>query len=125
MTAAPGKVHEGGLPVRLFLRSWLCRQLDQINAKLGEIMSALTDLQTATGNLAAEITTFLNDIAAQVSGGVSATDAEAIVTAFTLRLRDAVDLDTVRHELLAAVDGAVQPAHASVWLRAGELRGPG
>jgi hypothetical protein len=44
-------------------------------------------------------------------------DAEAIVTAFTLRLRDAVDLDTVRHELLAAVDGAVQPAHASVWIR--------
>ena len=44
-------------------------------------------------------------------------DAEAIVTAFTLRLRDAVDLDTVRHELLTAVDGAVQPAHASVWIR--------
>jgi hypothetical protein len=44
-------------------------------------------------------------------------DAEAIVTAFTMRLRDAVDLDTVRHELLTAVDGAVQPAHASVWIR--------
>ena len=44
-------------------------------------------------------------------------DAEAIVAAFTLRLRDAVDLDTVRGELLLAVDGAVQPAHASVWLR--------
>ena len=44
-------------------------------------------------------------------------DAEAIVAAFTLRLRDAVDLDTVRHELLAAVDGAVQPTHASVWIR--------
>ena len=44
-------------------------------------------------------------------------NAEAIVAAFTLRLRDAVDLDTVRHELLAAVDGAVQPAHASVWIR--------
>jgi hypothetical protein len=44
-------------------------------------------------------------------------DAEAIVTAFTLRLRDAVDLDTIRGELLRAVDGAVQPAHASVWLR--------
>jgi hypothetical protein len=44
-------------------------------------------------------------------------DAEAIVAAFTVRLRDAVDLDTVRHELLAAVDGAVQPAHASVWIR--------
>ena len=44
-------------------------------------------------------------------------DADAIVAAFTLRLRDAVDLDTVRHELLAAVDGAVNPAHASVWIR--------
>ena len=31
-------------------------------------------------------------------------DAEAIVAAFTLRLRDAVDLDTVRGELLLAVD---------------------
>ncbi len=44
-------------------------------------------------------------------------DAEAIVTAFTMRLRDAVDLDTVRGELLQAVNGAVQPAHASVWIR--------
>jgi hypothetical protein len=44
-------------------------------------------------------------------------DAEAIVTAFTLRLRDAVDLDTVRRELLAAVDSAIQPAHPSVWIR--------
>jgi hypothetical protein len=44
-------------------------------------------------------------------------DAEAIVTAFTLRLRDAVDLDTVRAELLLAVDRAVEPTHASVWLK--------
>ena len=44
-------------------------------------------------------------------------DAEAIVAAFTPRLRDAVDLDTVRSELLLAVDGAVQPAHASLWIR--------
>ncbi len=44
-------------------------------------------------------------------------DAEAIVVAFTMRLRDAVDLDTVRSELLVAVDGAVQPAHASLWIR--------
>lgn len=44
-------------------------------------------------------------------------DAEAIVAAFTLRLRDAVDLDTVSQELLSAVDGAVKPAHASVWIR--------
>jgi hypothetical protein len=44
-------------------------------------------------------------------------DAEAIVAAFTMRLRDAVDLDAVRGELLQAVNGAVQPAHASVWIR--------
>jgi hypothetical protein len=44
-------------------------------------------------------------------------DADAIVAAFTSRLRDAVDLDTVRGELLEAVTRAVQPAHASVWIR--------
>jgi hypothetical protein len=44
-------------------------------------------------------------------------DADAIVATFTLGLRDAVDLDTIRQELLRAVDGAVQPAHASVWFR--------
>jgi hypothetical protein len=44
-------------------------------------------------------------------------DAETIVAAFTLRLRDAVDLDTVRFELLDAVGRAVEPVHASVWLR--------
>lgn len=44
-------------------------------------------------------------------------DAEAIVAAFTTRLRDAIDLDTVRGELLLAVDRAVEPAHASLWIR--------
>jgi hypothetical protein len=52
-------------------------------------------------------------------------DAEAIVTAFTLRLRDAVDLDTVRSELLAAVEGAVQPTCASVWIRPAAPRSSG
>jgi MFS family permease len=42
-------------------------------------------------------------------------DAELTVAAFATRLRDAVDLDTVRAELLGVVDGAVQPAHLSVW----------
>jgi hypothetical protein len=49
-------------------------------------------------------------------------DAEAIVTAFTLRLRDAVDLDTVRGELLLAVDRAVEPKHASLWIRPADRR---
>jgi hypothetical protein len=48
-------------------------------------------------------------------------DAELTVAAFATRLRDAVDLDTVRAELLGVVDSAVQPAHLSVWT-AGEER---
>jgi hypothetical protein len=52
-------------------------------------------------------------------------DAEAIVATFTLGLRDAVDLDTIRTELLRAVDGAVQPAHASLWLRPAAQRSRG
>jgi len=44
-------------------------------------------------------------------------DAEAIVTAFTVRLRDAIDLDTVRGELLRAADHAVEPSHASLLIR--------
>lgn len=49
-------------------------------------------------------------------------DAEAIVTAFTLRLRDAVDLETIEAGLLTAVNQAVAPAHASVWLRPPDVR---
>jgi hypothetical protein len=44
-------------------------------------------------------------------------DAEATVAAFAARLRDAVDLDAVEADLLEVVHGAVQPAHAAVWLR--------
>ena len=44
-------------------------------------------------------------------------DAVATVAAFTAQLRDAVDLETVRTELLEVVNRAVEPAHASVWIR--------
>ena len=43
-------------------------------------------------------------------------DAEAIVAAFTARLRHTVDLDTVRHDLLGVTETAFQPAHVSVWI---------
>ena len=46
-------------------------------------------------------------------------DAERTVAAFTARLQDAVDLDTVRADLLTAVHRALEPAHASVWLPGG------
>jgi len=44
-------------------------------------------------------------------------DAEATVAGFRLRLREAVDLDTVRRELLRVVEGAVEPTHTSLWIR--------
>jgi hypothetical protein len=43
-------------------------------------------------------------------------DADRTVAAFTARLQDDVDLDTVRADLLTAVHQALEPAHASVWL---------
>ncbi len=47
-------------------------------------------------------------------------DAERTVAAFAARLRDAVDLDAVQAELLATVRHAVEPSHATVWLRSRE-----
>jgi hypothetical protein len=44
-------------------------------------------------------------------------DAEATVAAFTARLRDAVEIDAIRADLLDVVNRAVQPTHASVWIR--------
>ncbi len=44
-------------------------------------------------------------------------DAEATVAAFAGRLRDAVEIDGIRADLLDAVNRAVQPSHASVWIR--------
>ncbi|MGH2851479.1 MAG: hypothetical protein ACRDLP_12765 [Solirubrobacteraceae bacterium] len=44
-------------------------------------------------------------------------DAEATVAAFTARLRDAVEIDAIRADLLDAVNRAVEPSHASVWIR--------
>jgi hypothetical protein len=46
-------------------------------------------------------------------------DAEMVVAAFTARLRQTVDLDTVQGDLVSAVDAAFQPAHVSVWLPPG------
>jgi hypothetical protein len=38
------------------------------------------------------------------------------VAAFTARLRQTVDLETVRSDLVGAIHEAFQPAHISVWL---------
>jgi len=44
-------------------------------------------------------------------------DAARTVEAFTLRLRDQVDLDALNTELLSVVDQTMQPSGASLWLR--------
>jgi hypothetical protein len=44
-------------------------------------------------------------------------DAAKTVEAFSTRLRDEIELDTLSAELLAVVDQTVQPAKASLWLR--------
>jgi hypothetical protein len=44
-------------------------------------------------------------------------DAVRTLDTFSARLRDEVDLDAVRADLIEAVQRTVQPTHASVWLR--------
>ncbi len=42
------------------------------------------------------------------------------MTAFAARLKDGVDLDSVRDDLAAVVNRALEPAHLSLWVSRGE-----
>ncbi len=44
-------------------------------------------------------------------------DAQQTVAEFSTRLRDAIDIETIRAELVETIEEAVAPAHASVWIR--------
>ena len=44
-------------------------------------------------------------------------DAARTIDAFSARLRQQIDLDTLRYELLAVTEETMQPSRASVWLR--------
>jgi hypothetical protein len=52
-------------------------------------------------------------------------DAEALVAAFTGRLRHTVDLDAVRDDLVGVVERAFQPTQVSVWLALADGQGAG
>jgi MFS family permease len=43
-------------------------------------------------------------------------DAEQTVAAFAARLKDAVDLDSIRDDLAGTVQQALEPAHVTVWV---------
>jgi hypothetical protein len=43
-------------------------------------------------------------------------DADQAVAAFADRLKEAVDLDSVRDDLAGVVQHALEPAHISVWV---------
>jgi MFS family permease len=43
-------------------------------------------------------------------------DADQIAAAFAARLKDTVDLSSVRDDLTGIVSGALEPAHVSVWI---------
>ena len=44
-------------------------------------------------------------------------DAETTVAAFAARLKDAVDLDTVRSDLASVVQTTLEPTQVRVWTR--------
>jgi hypothetical protein len=43
-------------------------------------------------------------------------DADQTVAAFAARLKDTVDLDSVRDDLATVIDQALEPSHVSVWI---------
>ena len=43
-------------------------------------------------------------------------DADRTIAAFAARLKDAVDLDSVRDDLAGVVHQALEPAQVSVWI---------
>jgi hypothetical protein len=52
-------------------------------------------------------------------------DADQTVAAFAARLKDAVDLDSVRDDLARVIHQALEPAHLPVWISQPKFRRSG
>ena len=102
-----------------------------ITALLGGVFSGLILLATRVlpvrGSVAVAVATLViaalfNPLRKRVQHAVDRRfnreryDAEAVVAAFTARMRQTIDMDAVCDDLVGAVHEAFQPAHASLWL---------
>ena len=91
---------------------------------LTEVLPFSSTLGVAASTLAAAA--LFNPLRARVQRVVDSRfnraryDAEATVDAFAKRLREAIDLDAVEADLLVTVRRALEPSHASVWIRGGQ-----
>jgi hypothetical protein len=92
------------------------------------VLQAILRPLTSGSEVAVAVSTLVSfalfqPLRARVQAGVdrrfyrSRYDAARTLEDFSVHLRDEVDLDSVRADLLDAVQRTVQPAHASVWLR--------
>jgi hypothetical protein len=92
--------------------------LSLVGSMLGE-QYALYGLATAPGSLPAALIHPLRRRVQQLVDrrfNRARYDAEQTVAAFAARLKDALNLDSIRDDLAGAVDQALEPAHISVWI---------
>jgi hypothetical protein len=71
--------------------------LNQVIKNQEKMMAAIDDVTAAISGLSTEITTFLADVATQISGGLTANEAEAVVAqiqGFTTQLQAADPANT-------------------------------
>ena len=93
---------------------------------LGQLLGADSSLVVAGATLA--VAALFQPLRRRVQGLVDRRfnrrryDAALTIAAFSTRLRDQVELDTLTTELLTVVDQTMQPTGSSLWLRPGPKR---